>query len=112
MKKLYETALSVSDKIVGLEVATRPDLINYQIAKILSLFKDKYYVCVELGLQTADDDIGNVINRCYSTDDYINACKILNEFDIDILNNFSVANIVVMCYNNIVRYTDDCKIIS
>ena len=90
LKKLYETALSVSDKIVGLEVATRPDLINYQIAKMLSLFKDKYYVCVELGLQTADDDIGNVINRCYSTDDYINACKILNEFDIDIVAHLMV----------------------
>lgn len=90
LRQLYEIALSVSNKIVGLEIATRPDLINYQIAKMLSLFKDKYYVCVELGLQTADDSIGRNINRCYSTADYINACKILNEFGIDVVAHLMV----------------------
>ena len=62
LKAKYDAAL-INPKIVGLEVATRPDCINEDIVKLLSSYKDKYYVCVELGLQTSNDDIGNFINR-------------------------------------------------
>ena len=44
-------------KIVGLEIATRPDCITEEIAKLISSYSNKYYVCVELGLQTSSDNI-------------------------------------------------------
>lgn len=90
LKLKYDTALSVSDKIVGLEVATRPDCITHDIAKLLASYKSKYYVCVELGLQTANDDVGQTINRGYSTADFKNAVEILHLYNIPIVAHVMV----------------------
>ena len=90
LKKKYDTALASSDKFVGLEVATRPDCIDEEVAKLLASYKDRYYVCVELGLQTASDDIGKLINRGYTTEDFANAVKILKKYGIDIVAHIMV----------------------
>lgn len=90
LKKKYDMALSQSDKIIGLEVATRPDLIDDDVAKLLALYKSKYYVCVELGLQTTNLEIAEKINRCYSNEDFARACKILKSYDIDIVAHIMV----------------------
>jgi len=50
LKVRYDTALAVSDKIIGLQIATRPDLITDDIVELLASYKDRCYVCVELGL--------------------------------------------------------------
>lgn len=90
LKELYDIALGVSDKIVGLQVATRPDLIDDNVAQLLASYKDRYYVCVELGLQTANESIGKIINRCYTNLDYMQACQILHKYDIDIVSHLMI----------------------
>ncbi len=89
LKMKYDSAL-IDNRIVGLEVATRPDCITEDIAKLLKSYADKYYVCVELGLQTADEKIGNLINRCYTNKDFTNAIYILNKYDIDIVTHIMI----------------------
>ena len=84
LKKKYDSAL-IDNRIVGLEVATRPDCITEDIAKLLKSYTDKYYVCVELGLQTADEEIGKFINRCYTNEDFSHAVAILNKYGIDVV---------------------------
>lgn len=90
LKLRYDTALNCSDKIVGLEVATRPDCITEDIAKLFASYKDRYYVCVELGLQTANDYIGKIINRGYRTEDFVRACNLLKQYDIDVVAHLMV----------------------
>ena len=90
LKLRYDTALGCSEKIVGLEVATRPDCINEDVVRLLASYKDKYYVCVELGLQTANDGIGEILNRGYQTVDFIKACNLLKEYDIDVVAHLMV----------------------
>jgi radical SAM protein (TIGR01212 family) len=90
LKLRYDKALNTSDKFVGLEVATRPDCINEDIARLLASYKDKYYVCVELGLQTANDDIGKVLNRGYTVDDFKVACDILRKYEIDVVAHIMI----------------------
>lgn len=90
LKVRYDTALASSDKIVGLQVATRPDLVSLEVADLLASYKDKYYVCVELGLQTKSDDIGSDINRCYTSSDFENACKLLKSKGIDVVAHLMV----------------------
>ena len=85
LKLKYDTALSCSNKIVGIEVATRPDCINREVAQLLATYKDKYYVCVELGFQTASDEVGKVINRGYTTEDFERAVKLLHVYNIDVV---------------------------
>lgn len=90
LKEKYSLALSKSNKIVGLQVATRPDLITEEVAELLHSFSNKYYVCVELGLQTANDNIGKFINRGYTTLDYLRATQILNKYNIDVVAHLMV----------------------
>lgn len=89
LKNKYDAAL-IDDRIVGLEIATRPDCINENIAKLLKSYADKYYVCVELGLQTADEETGKLINRCYSNSDFTNAVMLLNKYNIDVVTHIMI----------------------
>lgn len=84
LKEKYDSSL-IDDRIVGLSIATRPDCINEEIAKLIKSYSDIYYVCVELGLQTASDEIGQIINRGYTTKQFVEAVKILNKYEIDVI---------------------------
>lgn len=89
LKSKYDSAL-IDDRIVGLEVATRPDCINEDIARLLSSYKRTHYVCVELGLQTSNDSIGNFINRGYSSVQFTKAVNILSKYGIDVVAHMMV----------------------
>ena len=90
LKQKYDEALSSSNKIVGLAVATRPDLINEEIARLLSSYNDKYYVSVELGLQTANNTTLENLNVKYSSSDFSKAVQILNKYNIDVVAHIMV----------------------
>ena len=89
LKKKYDLALNDS-RIVGLAVATRPDCISEDIAKLLKSYSEKYYVFVELGLQTSNDYIAKTINRGYPSSCFSTAVDILNKYDIDIVTHIMV----------------------
>ena len=89
LKKKYNEAL-VDERIVGMAIATRPDCINEDVVKLLKTYTDKYYVFVELGLQTSNNNTGNIINRCYTTEDFSNAVKLLNKYNIDVVTHIMV----------------------
>ena len=112
LKKKYDEALSVSDKIVGISVATRPDCINKDVAKLLASYKNKYYVEVELGLQTANDNTSKLINRGYNLQTFYSAVEILNEFDIDVVVHIMVGlpNETLKDVLNTVDIVNKCKI--
>ena len=89
LKAKYNAAL-IDDRIVGLEIATRPDCINEDICKLLKTYTDKYYVCVELGLQTSNDETGKLINRGYSSSQFTQAVSLLNKYGIDLVAHIMV----------------------
>ena len=89
LKAKYDAAL-VDDRIVGLSVATRPDCITEEIALLLESYSKKYNVSVELGLQTSNDKIGNLINRCYSSNQFTNAVKILRKHNIEVIAHMMI----------------------
>lgn len=89
LEKKYDSAL-IDERIVGIQIATRPDCITEDIAKLIASYKDKYYVCVELGLQTASDKTGILLNRGYSALDFTKALKILNKYNIDVVTHIMI----------------------
>lgn len=89
LKSKYDSAL-IDDRIVGLEIATRPDCINEDICKLLKTYSYKYYVCVELGLQTSNDNTGNLINRGYLSNQFTNAVKLLNKYNINVVAHIMI----------------------
>ena len=89
LKDKYDAAL-IDDRIVGLEVATRSDCLNEDIVKLLKSYTEKYYVCVELGLQTSNDNTGILINRGYTSDQFTKAVELLNKYNIDVVTHIMV----------------------
>jgi hypothetical protein len=89
LKSKYEEAI-ICDKIVCLDIATRPDCITEDICKMLASFKSKVDVWVELGLQTSNDNTGKLINRCYDSKDFTNAVNMLNKYDIDVITHIMI----------------------
>lgn len=84
LRSKYNASL-IDNRIVGIEIATRPDCINESVAKLISEYSNKYYVCVELGLQTSNEEIGKIINRCYSNEQFSEAVKTLRKYNIDVV---------------------------
>ena len=89
LKEKYDSGL-ISDKIVGLAIATRPDCIDENIIKFLKSYQEKYFVWVELGLQTSNDVTGKIINRCYSTKQFENSVKMLNLNNIPVVSHIMI----------------------
>lgn len=89
LKTKYDSAL-IDDRIVGLAISTRPDCINTEIVQLIKSYQKKYMVWVELGLQTANEATGKLINRCYSNVDFSNAVKLLNKNAIDVVTHIMV----------------------
>lgn len=89
LKAKYDAAL-IDDRIVGLEIATRPDCINEDIIKLLKSYTRNYYVCVELGLQTSNDNTGILINRGYSSNQFTRAVQLLNSAEIDVVAHIMI----------------------
>lgn len=89
LKLKYDSSL-IDDRIVALAIATRPDCINEDICRLLKSYTDKYYVWVELGLQTSNDSTGKLINRCYTTAQFTEAVKILHKYNIDVVTHIMV----------------------
>ena len=89
LRERYNSAL-IDDRIVALGIATRPDCIDENVVKLLESYKEKYYVYVELGLQTANEKVANKFNRGYSNEEFINAVRLLNKYNIDIVTHIMV----------------------
>ncbi len=85
LKKIYDECLTLSDKIVGLDIATRADCITIDIAKLLGEYNKKIPVTVELGLQTSNEKTGIKINRCMTNDEFIEAVNLLRNYNIEIV---------------------------
>ena len=89
LKSKYDSAL-IDDRIVALAVATRPDCVTEDICKLLKSYTNKYYVWVELGLQTSNNVTGTIINRGYSSEDFTKAVSLLNKYNIDVVTHIMV----------------------
>ena len=68
----------------------RPDCIDEEICQLLKSYTDKYYVWVELGLQTSNDSTGNLINRGYSSNQFTEAVNLLNKYNIDVVTHIMI----------------------
>lgn len=89
LRKIYYEALN-HEKVIGIAIATRPDCLSDDVINLLDEINKKYFLWVELGLQTANDSIGKIINRGYDTKVYIDSCRILNEKNIKFVTHMIV----------------------
>lgn len=81
LKARYDAAL-IDRRIRVLAIGTRPDCIDGEVAELIASYRSRVDVWVELGLQTASDVTGELINRGYGTDTFRRAMKLLGEHGI------------------------------
>lgn len=71
---LYRRALDHPD-VLGISVGTRPDALPDDALELLTEIARDHYVCLELGLQSMDDDILTNINRGHTLEDFVRATR-------------------------------------
>jgi radical SAM protein (TIGR01212 family) len=84
LRERYDAAL-IDQRIKLMSIGTRPDCIDEEIAELISSYKDRVEVWVELGLQTASDETARIINRGYGRETFECAMKILEKYDIPVV---------------------------
>lgn len=62
LKQRYETALS-HPMISGLVIGTRPDVVNDEILDYLEELSKRFYICIEYGVESVNDDVLRRVNR-------------------------------------------------
>lgn len=81
LKARYDAALC-DERIVALAIGTRPDCIDEERAALITSYKERVDVWVELGLQTASDETARVINRGYGKKTFEQAVEMLKKYEI------------------------------
>jgi len=76
LREKFEEALSF-DGVVGLNIATRADCIDEDIAEYLADIAERTVLTVELGLQSVHDSTAEVINRGHSFEDFKKGYELL-----------------------------------
>lgn len=84
LRKLYYEALEACD-IIGLAIATRADCLSDQVLDLLEEINDKYFLIVELGMQSVNDKTLSLINRGYDQETFDSGLKKLKARGIRVL---------------------------
>ncbi len=74
LAELFGQALAHPD-VLGISVGTRPDALDEEALDLLTELARTHYVCLELGLQSKDDDILNLINRGHTLAEYMHSVE-------------------------------------
>ena len=85
LREIYNEVINIDEKIVVLSIATRPDCINKEIVSLLTEISKKVEVWVELGFQTASDEIKDKLNIGYHNSDFEYSMRLLKDNNIPVI---------------------------
>lgn len=110
--KGYVDKLLMIPKVVGIDIATRPDCLSDEWLDYLEELNKKTFLIVELGLQSSNDNTLRFINRGHDSKTFKDAVDKLHERNI-----FVVAHIINgLPYEtkedmiNTIKFVNDCKV--
>lgn len=110
--KGYVDKLLMIPKVVGIDIATRPDCLSDEWLDYLEDLNKKTFLIVELGLQSSNDNTLRFINRGHDSKTFKDAVDKLHERNI-----FVVAHIINgLPYEtkedmiNTIKFVNDCEV--
>ena len=110
--KGYVDKLLMVPKVVGIDIATRPDCLSDEWLDYLEELNKKTFLIVELGLQSSNDNTLRFINRGHNSKTFKDAAQKLHARNI-----FVVAHIINgLPYEtkedmvNTIKFVNDCKV--
>lgn len=81
LTRMYEEALQVED-VVGIIIGTRPDCVEPELIEYLKNLSKTKFVLIEYGVETANNNTLDIINRHHTWEDSVNAIKMTAEAGI------------------------------
>ncbi len=81
LKARYDEALS-HPKVVGLVIATRPDCVSEELLAYLKPLSKKYYIIIEFGVESCNDDTLRLINRGHDYQQVVEAVEQTRKYGI------------------------------
>ncbi len=110
--KNYVDKLLTIPKVIGIDIATRPDCLSNEWLDYLDELNKKTFLMVELGLQSSNNKTLNFINRGHDSEIFKEAVEKLHERNI-----FTVAHIINgLPYEtkedmiNTISFVNDCHV--
>ena len=110
--KGYVDKLLMIPKVVGIDIATRPDCLSDEWLDFLEELNKKTFLIMELGLQSSNDNTLRFINRGHDSKTFKDAVEKLHARNI-----FVVAHIINgLPYEtkedmiNTIKFVNDCKV--
>ena len=82
LRRLYTEALQ-HPKVMGLVIATRPDCLSNEVLDLLEELSQQYYLSVELGLESVNDETLLRINRGHNWAESVKAIEACAQRKID-----------------------------
>lgn len=72
-EQFYKMILSalIDDRIVGIHIGTRPDVVSDEKLKFLADFNNRYEIFMEYGLQSSHNKTLELINRGHSYEEFV-----------------------------------------
>ncbi|MCS7175173.1 tRNA modification radical SAM protein MnmL/YtqA [Pseudothermotoga sp.] len=107
LREKYSEAL-VDDSIVQLAVSTRPDCVSEEVLNLLSEFKSKVDVSLELGLQTINSRTLRILNRGHGVAEFVDAVLRTKKHGFEIV----VHVIVDLPWDELEDVVDTAKVLS
>ncbi|MGF6907139.1 TIGR01212 family radical SAM protein [Fusobacterium sp. PH5-44] len=89
LRKVYNEAL-LHPRVIGIAIATRPDCLGPEIIELLQELNEKTFLWIELGLQTINEKVARIINRCYDNETFIQSAKILSHSKIKFVTHLII----------------------
>ena len=98
--------------VEAVSLGTRPDCLGDDILDVLDACSRRIPLFVELGLQTSNDVTGDMINRCYKTDDFIKGVEQLKKRGINVIAHviFGLPGETKEDMMNTVRLVNECGV--
>ncbi|QQU17013.1 TIGR01212 family radical SAM protein [Enterococcus casseliflavus] len=112
IRERFEQVLTLPG-VVGISVGTRPDCLPEDVVDYLAELNQRFYLWVELGLQTTFETTSNAINRAHDYQTYLDSVASLRKHNIRVcthLINGLPGETIEMMQENVRRTIQDSDI--
>ena len=112
IRERFEQVLTLPG-VVGISVGTRPDCLPEDVVDYLAELNQRFYLWVELGLQTTFETTSNAINRAHDYQTYLDGVASLRKHNIRVcthLINGLPGETIEMMQENVRRTIQDSDI--
>lgn len=112
IRERFEQVLTLPG-VVGISIGTRPDCLPEDVVDYLAELNQRFYLWVELGLQTTFETTSNAINRAHDYQTYLDGVASLRKHNIRVcthLINGLPGETIKMMQENVRRTIQDSDI--